>query len=48
MDRRSKLLAILIIIVTIIFGVLFFTMSYDSDEDLVGEIEDILELGGVL
>ena len=45
---RDKIVVVLIIIVIFIFGILFFTMSYDSDEYLVGEIEGVSELGGVL
>lgn len=38
-DRINKIITLLIIVVIFIFGILFFTMSYDSEEDLVGEIE---------
>ena len=39
MDRINKIKTLLIIVVIFIFGILFFTISYDSEEDLVGEIE---------
>jgi|LGOV01.1.fsa_nt_gb hypothetical protein len=39
MNKMNRVVAILIIIVLTIFGILFFTMPHDSDEDLVGEVE---------
>ena len=48
MIMRNKIVTVLIIIVIFIFGILFFTMTYDSNENLVGEIENMLEFGGVL
>ena len=41
MGKTNKIVIVLIVVVIFIFGILFFTVPYDSDENLVGEIEDI-------
>ena len=41
MSKTNKIVAVLIIALIFIFGILFFTMPYDSEEDLVGEIEEV-------
>ena len=39
MDITNRVVAVLIIVVIFMFGILFFTMLNDSNEDLVGEIK---------
>ena len=39
MNKTNEIVAVIIIVVIFIFGILFLTMPYDSEEDLVGEIE---------